>query len=69
MSSYGKLETEKLRKILETQLDRLVQQLEDIEENRYDKEIMFIEDSFKINIFEFCNIYNLMKFLFLIEIY
>ncbi|XP_076181965.1 protein LZIC [Ptiloglossa arizonensis] len=34
MSSYGKLETEKLRKILETQLDRLVQQLEDIEENR-----------------------------------
>lgn len=34
MSSRGKLETEKLRKNLEAQLDRLVQQLEDIEENR-----------------------------------
>ncbi|KZC03912.1 PREDICTED: protein LZIC-like [Dufourea novaeangliae] len=34
MSSHGKLETEKLRKNLETQLDRLVQQLEDIEESR-----------------------------------
>lgn len=34
MSSHGKLETEKLRKNLEAQLDRLVQQLEDIEENR-----------------------------------
>ncbi|CAK9825323.1 Protein LZIC [Anthophora retusa] len=34
MGSHGKLETEKLRKNLEAQLDRLVQQLEDIEENR-----------------------------------
>ncbi|XP_017890973.1 protein LZIC-like isoform X2 [Ceratina calcarata] len=34
MSSRGKLETEKLRNNLEAQLDRLVQQLEDIEENR-----------------------------------
>lgn len=34
MSSRGKLETEKLRKNLEAQLDRLVQQLEDIEESR-----------------------------------
>ncbi|XP_034192450.1 protein LZIC [Osmia lignaria lignaria] len=34
MSSRGKLETEKLRRNLEAQLDRLVQQLEDIEENR-----------------------------------
>ncbi|XP_053975716.1 protein LZIC-like [Hylaeus anthracinus] len=34
MSSRGKLETEKLRKNLETQLERLVQQLEDIEESR-----------------------------------
>ncbi|XP_076621366.1 protein LZIC [Colletes latitarsis] len=34
MSSHGKLETEKLKKNLETQLDRLVQQLQDIEENR-----------------------------------
>ncbi|XP_003706644.1 protein LZIC [Megachile rotundata] len=34
MSSRGKVETEKLRKNLEAQLDRLVQQLEDIEENR-----------------------------------
>lgn len=35
MGSHGKLETEKLKKNLEAQLDRLVQQLEDIEENRY----------------------------------
>lgn len=34
MGSHGKLETEKLKKNLEAQLDRLVQQLEDIEENR-----------------------------------
>ncbi|CAD1472029.1 unnamed protein product [Heterotrigona itama] len=34
MSSRGKVQTEQLRKNLETQLDRLVQQLEDIEENR-----------------------------------
>lgn len=34
MSSRGTVETEKLRKNLEAQLDRLVQQLEDIEENR-----------------------------------
>ncbi|XP_043256028.1 protein LZIC-like [Colletes gigas] len=34
MSSRGKLETEKLKKNLEAQLDRLVEQLEDIEENR-----------------------------------
>ncbi|KOC69693.1 Protein LZIC [Habropoda laboriosa] len=34
MGSHGKLETEKLRKNLEAQLDRLVQQLEDIKENR-----------------------------------
>lgn len=34
MSSRGKVETEKLRKNLEAQLDRLVQQLEDIEETR-----------------------------------
>ncbi|KAG7197152.1 hypothetical protein KM043_007236 [Ampulex compressa] len=35
MGSRGKAETEKLRKNLEAQLDRLVQQLEDIEESRY----------------------------------
>ena len=35
MSSRGKAQTEQLRKNLEAQLDRLVQQLEDIEENRY----------------------------------
>ena len=34
MSSHGKLETEKLRKYLEGQLHRLVQQLEDIKEIR-----------------------------------
>lgn len=34
MSSHGKVETEKLRKNLEAQLERLVQQLEDIEECR-----------------------------------
>ncbi|XP_076376988.1 protein LZIC [Megalopta genalis] len=34
MGSHGKLETEKLKKNLEAQLDRLVQQLEDIEEIR-----------------------------------
>ncbi|KOX69827.1 Protein LZIC [Melipona quadrifasciata] len=34
MSSRGKVQTEQLRKNLEAQLDRLVQQLEDIEENR-----------------------------------
>ncbi|XP_076249216.1 protein LZIC [Calliopsis andreniformis] len=34
MSSRGKVETEKLRKNLEAQLDRLVLQLEDIEESR-----------------------------------
>ncbi|XP_003692395.1 protein LZIC-like [Apis florea] len=34
MGSHGKLETEKLKKNLEAQLDRLIQQLEDIEENR-----------------------------------
>lgn len=34
MSSRGKVQTEQLRKNLEAQLDRLIQQLEDIEENR-----------------------------------
>lgn len=32
MSSHGKAETERLKQNLEEQLDRLVQQLEDLEE-------------------------------------
>lgn len=35
MSSHGKAETDRLRKNLEEQLDRLVQQLEDLEESRF----------------------------------
>lgn len=31
MSSYGKVETEKLKQNLENQLDRLVEQLQDLE--------------------------------------
>lgn len=34
MSSYGKAETEKLKQNLENQLDRLVEQLEDLESCR-----------------------------------
>ncbi|EFN80836.1 protein LZIC isoform X2 [Harpegnathos saltator] len=34
MSSHGKAETDRLRKNLEEQLDRLVQQLEDLEDSR-----------------------------------
>ena len=35
MSSHGKAETDRLRKNLEEQLDRLVQQLEDLEDCRF----------------------------------
>lgn len=35
MSSHGKDETQRLRQNLEEQLERLVQQLEDLEECRY----------------------------------
>jgi hypothetical protein len=35
MTSHGKAETDRLRKNLEEQLDRLVQQLEDLEECRF----------------------------------
>lgn len=34
MSSYGKVETEKLKQNLESQLDRLVEQLQDLESCR-----------------------------------
>lgn len=34
MSSYGKVETEKLKTNLENQLDRLMEQLEDLESCR-----------------------------------
>lgn len=35
MSSHGKAETDRLRKNLEEQLERLVQQLEDLEDCKY----------------------------------
>lgn len=35
MSSYGKAETERLKQNLENQLERLVEQLEDLENCKY----------------------------------
>lgn len=35
MSSYGRVETEKLKQNLESQLDRLVEQLADLENCKY----------------------------------
>ncbi|XP_033364185.1 protein LZIC-like [Bombus vosnesenskii] len=48
MSSHGKLQTEKLRKNLEAQLDRLVQQLEDIEENRNSLDAAAYEEAMQL---------------------
>ncbi|OAD62598.1 Protein LZIC [Eufriesea mexicana] len=48
MGSRGKFETEKLKKNLEAQLDRLVQQLEDIEENRNLVSAAAYEDAMQI---------------------
>ncbi|XP_076646449.1 protein LZIC [Halictus rubicundus] len=48
MGSHGKLETEKLRKNLEAQLDRLVQQLEDIEEIRNELDAEAYENAMEL---------------------
>lgn len=40
MGSHGIAETGRLRKNLEDQLDRLMQQLEDLEENRFNFRII-----------------------------
>ncbi|XP_012270994.1 protein LZIC [Orussus abietinus] len=45
MASRGKVETEKLRKNLEEQLDRLVEQLEDLEECRNELDLAEYEET------------------------
>lgn len=41
MSSYGKVETERLKQNLENQLERLVEQLEDLENCKYTKMLLY----------------------------